>query len=159
MDFLTSKSKVKQMSIIVDNKKARFDYEVLEAFEAGMVLEGWEVKSIRAKNCNIRAAWVSIDKKDELFLKNFKISLYPFSSEIQETERPRKLLLKKKEISKIKNYLNEAGRTVVPMRIFTKNGRLKLEIAVVRGKKKYEKKQILKERSVDREIRRDIKNY
>ncbi len=145
--------------ILLENKKVRFDYEILEEFNAGMILEGWEVKSIRNKHANLRSAWVSIDKDDQLWIKNFKITFYPYSNEIMEPERPKKLLLNKKEIHKIKNALRETGRSVVPTKIFTKGSRLKLEIALVRGKKKYEKRQVLKDRAIKREIHQRLKNF
>ncbi len=145
--------------ILLENKKVRFDYEILEELNAGMILEGWEVKSIRAKHANLRSAWVSIDKDDQVWLKNFKVTFYPNSNEIMEPERPKKLLLNKKEIHKLKNSLRETGRSVVPTKIFTKGSRLKLEIALVRGKKKYEKRQVLKDRSIKREIHQRLKNF
>ena len=145
--------------ILLENKKVRFDYEILEEFTAGMILEGWEVKSIRNKHANLRSAWVSIDKDDQLWLRNFKVTFYPYSNEIMEPERPKKLLLNKKEIHKIKNSLRETGLSVVPTKIFTKDSRLKLEIALVRGKKKYEKRQVLKDRAIKREIHQRLKNF
>jgi len=142
----------KEKSSILENKKVRHDFEILESFVAGLVLRGWEVKSVRARTANLRAAWVSIDKNDEVFLKNFKISFYPFSNEVMDPERPKKLLLRRREIEKIKKMLNESGRTIVPTRIFVVGQNLKCEIAVVRGRKKHEKRQILRDREADREI-------
>ena len=142
--------------ILLENKRVRFDYEILDTFEGGLVLEGWEVKSLRAKHANLRAAWVRI-QDEEAFLENFQISPYRFSAEIQEKSRPKKLLLQKREIEKIIASLHEKGRTVAPTQIYTKGRHIKCEIIIGKGRKKYEKRQVLKERAMDKEAKRALK--
>ncbi len=143
---------------ILENKRALYEYEVLEKFEAGMVLQGWEAKSIRAKTANMRPAWVKI-KNGEVFLENFQISPYRYSSDEQPKDREKKLLLSKKEIHRLEVKLNEKNCTIVPLKIFQKNRKLKCEVALVRGKKKYEKRQVLKNRSMEKEARKTMKNF
>lgn len=144
--------------MILENKKAFFDYEVLERFVAGMVLEGWEVKSIRAHSANLKSSWVDI-RHGEAFLGNFKVAPWKYSSLEQLKDRERKLLLSKKEINKIERQLNERGVSVIPLKIFEKKGRLKCEIAIAKGRKKYEKRQVLKNRSMEKEARKIMRNY
>ena len=144
--------------ILVENRRVRFEYEILETFEAGIVLQGWETKSLRAKNVNLRASWLRISD-GEIWLKNCKISAYVNSNEIQEPERERKLLLKKSEINRLEVKQKEKRATIVPTKIFTSGKRIKCEIALVRGRKKYEKRQVLKNRDADREAKRTMKDF
>lgn len=144
--------------ILLENKRLRFDYEIIDTYEAGMYLEGWEVKSIRAKHGNLKSAWVKIIN-GEVFLENFQVPPWPYASGEQNRDRSKKLLLKKSEIEKIQTKLNEKGRTVAPTKIFTSGKYLKCEIIVGKGRKKYEKRQVLKERSMDREAKKALKNY
>jgi len=143
--------------ILLENKRVRFDYEILDTFEAGMLLEGWEVKSLRAKHGNLKASWVRVNDNSEVSLENFQIPPYRFSAEIQEKDRPKKLLLTKKEIEKINAKLSEKGRTVAPTKIYTKGRHIKCEIIIGKGRKRYEKKQVLKERSMDKEAQKALK--
>ncbi len=142
----------------IENRKARFDYEILDTYVAGISLEGWEVKSIRAGSANLKSAWVSI-KNGEAFLDNFSISPWKFSREIQPEKRSRKLLLHKKELKKLEIKSNERGNTIIPLKIFDYKGRLKCELAVARGKKKYEKRQVLKNRAMEKTVRQTLKNF
>lgn len=144
--------------ILLENKRVRFDYEILDTFEAGLVLEGWEVKSLRAKNANLKSSWVRFHG-DEAWLENCDISAWRYSSEIQPKDRPKKLLLNKKELVKIENKLNEKGVTLAPTKIFTLGPNIKCEIAIVRGRKKHEKRQVLKERAMDKTARQTVKNF
>jgi len=146
------------MMNLIDNRKARYDYEFLETFEAGLVLEGWEVKSIRARNANLKAAWVRV-KDGEAFLENFKVALYPFSQSIQEPERKKKLLLTKKELLRLENKSKENRCTIVPIQIFIKDKYIKCKIAVARGRKKYEKRQVLKDRANAKEAKKIINDF
>jgi SsrA-binding protein len=142
----------------IENRKARFDYEILDTYVAGISLEGWEVKSIRAGSANLKSAWVVV-RNGEAFLDNFSISPWKFSREIQLEKRSRKLLLHKKELKKLETKSNERGNTIIPLKIFDYKGHLKCELAVARGKKKYEKRQVLKNRSMERVVRQTLKNF
>ena len=142
----------------IENRKARFDYEILDEFVAGISLDGWEVKSIRAGSANLKSAWVII-RDGEAFLENFSISPWKFSNEIQPEKRSRKLLLNKKEIKKIEVKSSEHGTTIIPLKIFDIKGNLKCELAIAKGRKKYEKRQVLKNRSMEKVVRQTLKNF
>ena len=142
----------------LENKRARFEYEILDTFTAGMVLEGWEVKSLRAGSANLRAAWVSV-RNDEAWLENCSISPWKFSGEIQPERRSRKLLLKKPELKKLIIQEQAKSTTIIPLKIFAKGQTLKCEIAIARGRKKYEKREVLKNRSIKKEARQVMKNF
>ena len=145
--------------ILVENKSARHHFEILKTFTAGLVLHGWEVKSIRGRNASLKSAWVRINgEENALFLQQFSVGFYPFSSGIMERERPKKLLLQKSEIAKIARALGEKSTTAVPLKIFTSGKYLKCEIAIARGRKKFEKRQVLKTRDLDRQMRKNFKN-
>ena len=144
--------------ILLHNKRVVFDYEILDTFEAGMVLEGWEVKSLRAKNANLKSSWVRFHG-NEAWLENCDVSPWPSSGEIQVKGRPKKLLLNKKELVKIENKMNEKGVTLAPTKVFTLGPHIKCEIAIVRGRKKHEKRQVLKERSMDKTARQTMKDF
>ncbi len=146
------------MKIIANNKKAFFDYEVLEKIEAGIVLLGCEIKSIREGKVNLKGSYITI-RQEEVWLKNVHISPYKFCTEQVDPLRERKLLLNKREIKKIEQKLNEQGTTCVPLAIGLKKNYCKLEIALVRGKKKYDKRASLKKRDQEREISRKIKQF
>jgi len=143
--------------IIATNRKARFNYEILETYEAGIVLNGGEVKSVRAGQIDFKDSYVNIEK-GEIFLYNINISPYKFSAGGFEKEynsqRPRKLLLHKNEITKLKNKIIQQRLTVVPIEVYLKNGLVKVEIAVAKGKKTFDKRESIKKREVQREIER-----
>ena len=140
----------------IENRKARFDYDIIDTFVAGIVLEGWEVKSIRNNSASIKGAWVTI-RDNEAWLENASVSPWKFSQGEQKKIKPRKLLLKKTEIKRITQKFKEKNYTAVPLKIFNQNGFLKCEVALVKGRKKYEKKQVLKERSEQRAARQAMK--
>ena len=142
----------------IDNRKARFDYDLRDSFSAGMVLQGWEVKSLRAGHANLRAAWVII-RAGEVWLENCAISRWKFSQEEQEESRSRKLLLNKREINKLIRETAEKGTTIVALKIFSEKGYMKCEIAVARGRKKHEKRQVLKDRDAKRGAARMMKEF
>lgn len=143
--------------IIQDNKKARFDYHVIETFEAGLVLTGSEVKSLREKNIQLKDSYISF-KGDEAFLQNAHIAEYRSSSYNNHApERLRKLLLNRRELNEIFGALREKGLSCVPLKIYFKNGRAKLEIALVKGKKLHDKRQSIKERDAKSRIRETLK--
>jgi len=142
----------------IDNRRARFEYDLLDTFTAGLVLQGWEVKSLRAGHANLRAAWVSL-RNGEAWLENCSVTRWRFSNDVQDESRSRKLLLQKRELRKIEQKTVERGTTIVPLKIFDDHGHLKCEIAVARGRAKHEKKQVLKERAMDRSARQAMKNF
>lgn len=145
------------IKVVADNKKARFDYEIIETFEAGMVLTGSEVKSLRNAQVQLKDSYVSF-KAHEAFLQNAHISVYQASSyNNHEPERLRKLLLHERELEKIRTSLQEKGLSCIPLKIYFKRGRAKLEIALARGKKKGDKRESVKAKSSQREIDRAMK--
>lgn len=144
---------------IITNKKAYFDYEVLEEFTAGIMLTGPEIKSIRAGSVSLKGAYVTLTA-NSAWLKKTNISRYKHDSrEIYDPFRDRKLLLKKRELHKLEDNLNTKGLTVVPLSIFLQNDRAKVKIGVVRGRKHFDKRNLIKERTVKREIERQMKRY
>jgi SsrA-binding protein len=137
--------------LIASNKKAHHEYFILQKFEAGMMLTGTEVKSLRDLGANLKDSYVII-KGDEAFLFGAHIAPYTHGNrENHDPERTRKLLLHRKEIEKLQAQTTEKGLTVVPLRLYFKGNRAKLEIAVVRGKKLYDKRDTEKARVADRE--------
>lgn len=144
--------------VISKNRKASHDYFIYDRFEAGMVLRGSEIKSIRAGQISIKEAFVAIDQA-EAWLVDAHIAPYnPASHENHEPTRRRKLLLHRKEIDKLREGLQQKGLTIIPLTIDLKNGRAKLELALARGKKKYDKRATIAKRDAEREIQRDIKS-
>jgi SsrA-binding protein len=145
------------IKIINENKKAWFDYEILDKFEAGLVLTGSEVKSLRQNQCTLKDAYVAF-RGHEAFLQKAHIPIYLASSyNNHEPERVRKLLLHEAELAKIYAALTEKSLTCVPLKIYWKKGMAKIEIALARGKKKGDKRQSIKNREADREIQRSLK--
>ena len=145
------------IKIIADNKKARFEYEILETFEAGLALMGSEVKSLRVNTCTLKDAYVSF-RGNEAFLQNAHIPVYTASSyNNHEPERLRKLLLHEHEIKKIMVATTEKGLACVPLKIYFKKGLAKVELAIGRGKKKGDKRQAIKSREADREVQRGLR--
>lgn len=140
----------------IENKKAYFDYEIIEKFEAGIVLVGSEVKSIRAGRANLRDAFCFIEN-GEIHLKNCRISAYDKATIMPPDElRSRKLLMHKREINRLIGKTREKGWSVVPLRLYFKGRRVKAEIALARGKRSYDKKQTIKERDSQRDMQRQI---
>jgi SsrA-binding protein len=143
--------------LVTENRKARHDYEILETFEAGMVLTGSEVKSLRAGRANLKDSYARIDR-GEAFLLNAHISPYAAASHFgHEPERNRKLLLHRSEIDKLNGRIQERGLTVIPLKIYFKNGRAKVLIGVGRGKKTYDKRESIKQREMRREADRAMR--
>ena len=134
------------------------DYEVLESFEAGIVLLGPEVKSIKTGNCNLKGSFVDADESNLLWINSMHISPYKFArnNEINPT-RKRKLLLKEKEIHRIIKILNEKGVTCVPLELYLKGGLIKAKIAIVKGKKSYDRRNDLKKKAQNLDIARELK--
>jgi len=139
------------------NRKARHDYEIIETFEAGIVLTGPEVKSLREGRANLKDSYIAFET-GEAFLVGAHISPYPHAWHVlQEPERNRKLLLHSREISRLSGKVTAKGLTVIPLKIYFKKGRAKVEIALARGRREYEKKDAIKERIMEREARQAIK--
>ena len=145
------------MEIVSTNKKARFNYEIIEKIEAGISLKGTEVKSVRNKNVSISESYAQI-KDNEVFLHNLHISPYEQGNrENHDPIRVRKLLLHKQEIKKLVNKIQLKGLSLVPLSIYLKKGKIKIELAVGRGKRLVDKRESIKKRAVDREIARIVK--
>lgn len=143
------------MKIIAKNKQAGFEFFLQERFEAGLVLQGTEVKSIRNTGAKIEDAYVDIDGKGEAWVYNVIIAPYAFGNRANHVEnRKRKLLLKNSEIAKIWQAIQEKGLTVVPTIIYFKESLVKLEIALAKGKKLHDKRADKKEKDVERKLRR-----
>jgi SsrA-binding protein len=142
---------------IVNNKKIYFEYFVLEEYEAGIVLTGSEVKSIREANVTLLDSFIYL-RDGEVWIKNLKIARYKQNhpSNVHEENRDKKLLLTKKEISKISRKLEDAGTTCVPLSIFNKRNKIKVKIGVVRGKKLWDKRNSIKERDMKRDLQRSL---
>lgn len=144
-------AKEKAEKLIASNKKAFHEYFVLDKFESGIALTGTEVKSLREGRVNLKDSYVEV-KNGQAFLVGTHISPYSHGNrENHEPERTRKLLLHRREIDKLHVQLTEKGLTIVPLRLYFKGGRVKAEIAVVRGKKMYDKRETEKRREADRE--------
>ncbi len=148
------------MKVITVNKKARYNYEILDKYEAGIILLGSEIKAIREGKVNLKDAYVDI-RSGEAFLLNSHIGLYSNASyNNHEPERERKLLLHKQELMKMDRRVKTRGVTVVPLRMyFNDKGYVKVEIGTAKGKREYEKKQKIKDREIKREVERELKHY
>jgi SsrA-binding protein len=147
----------KAQKLLADNRKALHDYEILESFEAGVALLGTEVKSIREGRTNLRDSYARVEG-GEVWAFNIHISPYSHRGYVDhEPLRRRKLLLHKAEIRKLIGRTVEKGLTLVPLRMYLKNGRVKLAIGLARGKKAHDKRETIKRREVDRETRAAIK--
>ena len=142
---------------IITNRKIYYEFNIIEEFEAGMVLLGSEVKSIRASNVTLIDSFVYL-KDGEIWIRNLKVSRYKQTHSFipHDENRDKKLLLTKKEIKKITRGLEDNGTTCVPLCIFTKNNRIKIKIAVVKGKKLWNKRESIKERDIDRDTQRSL---
>lgn len=146
------------MKVIANNKKAHFEYFISQTYEAGIVLVGSEVKSIRGGGISIAESFITIEN-DELFLKNAYIKPYEQAKNFcPDTKRNRKLLLKKSEIEKIKKEKTVKGMTIVPTKVYIKDGFVKIEIAVAKGKKLFDKRETKAKESARREIDRSLKS-
>jgi len=147
------------MPTLAFNKRANFDYEIKEKFEAGIMLLGYEVKSVRTGHIGLKGSYVTLKKTKkklpELYLVNAHISLYKHAGKVKSYNptRPRKLLIKKKEIKHLMGKKNEQGLTLVPIKMYTKRSLIKLEFGVGKGKKKRDKREDVKKKDIDKRIR------
>ncbi|MBN2605613.1 MAG: SsrA-binding protein SmpB [Bacilli bacterium] len=148
------------MKIIASNKKASHEYFLLDTYECGIVLKGTEIKSVRAGKVSIADSFARINN-GEVFLVNMHISKYDHGNQFNHDEtRSRKLLLHKKQIIKISNKINQDALTLIPTKVFMEQGLCKIEIALAKGKKNYDKRQSLKEKDSQRQIEKSLKdNY
>lgn len=141
------------------NRKAKFDYFVEEEYEAGIALTGTEIKSVRNGHCNIKDSY-GIVRNGEVFLLNMYIGQYKEGNIFNHNEtRTRKLLLHKKEIKKIAQMVETQGLTLVPLKLYFKENKLKVLLGVCRGKKTYDKRETMKERDIQRDVQKNLKNY
>jgi len=142
--------------IIAENRKARFDYFIEDTYECGIVLEGTEVKSVKNGNISFPDAFAEITN-GEVWVKNFHISEYSFSSIFNhDPDRPKKLLLHAEEIKRLTRRVDEKGCTLIPLDFYLKDGRVKVTLAVCKGKKMYDKRAAIKDRDVQRDIQREF---
>ena len=145
------------MEIVSTNKKARFNYEIIEKIEAGIALKGTEVKSIRNRNVSIGESYAQI-KDNEVFLHNLHISPYEQGNrENHDPIRVRKLLLHKREIKKLAAKTQQKGLSLIPLSIYLRKGKIKVELAMVRGKRLVDKREAIKKKTIEREIGRIVK--
>jgi SsrA-binding protein len=145
------------IKVITNNKRATFDYELLERFEAGLVLTGTEIKSVRGHHASLQQSYVQA-RNGELWLIEANISPYDHGNrENHDPKRPRKLLLHRREINRILDKLAQRGLTLIPTRLYLKSGRAKVEIALARGKRKYDKRHDIAERDANRQVERALR--
>ncbi len=144
--------------LICSNKKAYHDYFIEEKLEAGLVLQGTEVKSLRAGNANLTDSFMLV-REGEAYLHNLNISQYEFGNrQNHQPDRNRKLLLHRKEIEKLYGRIREKGLSVIPLRLYFKNGLVKVEIGIAKGKKLYDKREDLKKKDSQREMSQALKS-
>lgn len=148
------------MPLLAVHKKAFHEYTFLETLEAGLCLTGQEVKSVRLGSVNLKESFARI-VKNELFLLNMHISPYRFAGKMPfyDPKRSRKLLIHTKELNRLTGKLNAQGLTLVPLRIYTKGTRIKIELGLGKGKKQYEKRDLLKKRAIEKDLRQYLKKY
>lgn len=145
--------------IEINNRKAKFDYEIIDTIEAGIVLKGTEIKSIRNGNAQLKDSYAII-KNQEIFLLNMFISEYKEGNRFNHEEtRTRKLLLHKKEILKLKDSITLQGYTLIPLKLYFKQNHAKILLGIARGKKQYDKRETIKKRDQEREARTAMKGY
>ena len=146
------------VKLIAKNKKAKFDYQLSDRFEAGLVLKGSEVKSLRLGKGNLTDSYAKIEN-GQAWLIGCHISAYPWASyDNHDPERPRKLLLHKRQIRRLSGKVNEQGSSLIPIILYFKNGLAKVELALAKGKKAFDKRETIKSREINREISRAMKN-
>ena len=145
--------------IEINNRKAKYDYEILDTYEAGIVLTGTEIKSIRQGSANLKDSYATI-KNNEAYLINMHISHYKEGNIFNHDEtRTRKLLLHKKEILKIRDKIEIVGLTLIPIKLYFKKNKAKILLGIARGKKEYDKREAIRQRDIDRNLKKEYKNY
>ncbi|AQW21867.1 SsrA-binding protein [Lentilactobacillus curieae] len=157
--MVKNKTKKNDDNLMAQNKKARHDYSIQETYEAGIVLTGTEIKSIRDRRLNLKDGFVQI-KNGEAYMMNVHISEYTNGNQFNHDPlRNRKLLLHKKEIKRLAGASSDKGVTIVPLKVYLKNGFAKVLIGVAKGKKEYDKRETIKRREQNRQIERVMKHY
>jgi SsrA-binding protein len=147
------------LDLVATNRKAFHDYFILEKFEAGLVLKGTEVKSLREKHCQLKDSYARVDPRGNMELLNFHISPYEQGNRYNvDPTRSRRLLLHKKEIAKLGVTQQVKGMSIVPLRVYFRNGRAKIELGVGKGKVEHDKRADIKKRDLDREARQAFKS-
>ena len=148
-----------RIKIIAENRKARRDYFIVDEYEAGLVLLGTEVKSLRQGRANLKDSYARI-KNGEVFVYQLHIAPYPFAYyDNHDPLRPRKLLLNRHEIKRLYSKMNEKGHTLIPLKLYFKGGKAKVLLALAKGKRKYDKREAIKRRDAQRDLDRARKNY
>ena len=148
----------KELKVIASNRKARFEYEIIDTFEAGMVLLGTEVKALRSGKASLGDAFAEI-RRGEIFLHNAHIGAYEQAGRANAPPlRARKLLLHRREIARLEGRVDERGLTLIPLKLYFKDGRAKVELALARGKRRYDKRQAIRERENDRDLQRALRD-
>ena len=143
--------------LIAENRKARFDYTIDDSIECGVVLQGTEVKSVKEGKISFPDSFAEIIK-DEVWLKNFHISEYVYSSIFNHNpDRPKKLLLHREQIKRLQRKVEEKGYTLIPLSFYLKNGRLKVSLGVCKGKKQFDKRNTIKDRDNQRDMQREFR--
>lgn len=143
----------------ISNKKAYYDYNIETTYEAGIVLKGTEIKSIRQGKANLRDSY-AIYKNGEIFILNMHISEYDKGNIFNHEEtRTRKLLLNKKEILRIRDSIEKEGYTLIPIKLYFKGNKAKILLGIAKGKKNYDKREAIKKKDIEREIQKDLKKY
>lgn len=144
-------------NLLLENKKAKFNYFIEEKISCGIVLKGTEVKSIKAKKLSFNNSFASI-KKEELWLENLHVSKYKEGNIFNHDElSPRKLLIKKQELQRLKKFKEKEGYTLIPISFYLKKSIIKVEVGICKGKKLYDKREILKQKSIKKDLSREIK--
>ena len=145
--------------MIAENRKAKFNYFIEDEFEAGLVLKGTEVKSLRMGRANLKDSYARI-KKGELFIYQMHISPYPFAHyDNHDPLRPRKLLMHKAEIKRLYGKINEKGYALIPLKLYFKEGKAKMVLALAKGKRRFDKRETIRRRDQKRELERSKKGY
>ncbi len=145
------------IKVVATNRKAKFEYFLLEEFEAGIALKGSEIKSIRAGQMSIKEAYIRVDER-EAWLMEAYIAPYAEANRFNhEPRRPRQLLLHKREIRKMRDVARQKGLTIIPTKVYLKGGRAKIEIALARGKKLHDKRHAIAARDVERDMKRQMR--
>ncbi|MEJ2758678.1 MAG: SsrA-binding protein SmpB [Anaerolineales bacterium] len=148
---------MENVKVVAKNRKAKHDYFILETLEAGLALKGTEIKSIRAGQISLKEAYIRVDG-EEAWLVNAHVAPYdPASRENHDPIREKKLLLHKREIENLYAEVRQKGTTIIPLQVYLRNGKAKIEIAVAKGKKKYDKREAIKKRDAQRDIDRAFK--
>lgn len=144
--------------IEINNRKANYDYEILDTFESGIVLTGTEIKSVKNGSANLKDSYAII-KSGELFLLNMHISTYEQGNQFNHEEtRTRKLLMHKKQILKLNEQITQQGNTIVPLKLYFKKNKAKILLGLAKGKKNYDKREAIKKKDIERDLKTQYKN-